>query len=219
MAKAGGKDVLDKEHAEKMLYSGRGLPGGGQLEIRIEISAEHPDPDIRSVAHRVKFFNLESWHAEWIQVAEKNEELAADFEREERKVTAHEFYLRAADFYRRALVYLPETDSRMLPTYKKLQETFDKAWSLVSPPFERVHILYEGHKLDALFYPGRGKSGSRLPVVYNYGGADGIFCAAKTAEPANTCAARSFIDVETGTRRSLREKKLHAPHSERVPRP
>ena len=48
MAKAGGKDVLDREHAEKMLYSGRGLPGGGQLEIRIEISAEHPDPDIRS---------------------------------------------------------------------------------------------------------------------------------------------------------------------------
>ena len=67
MAKAGGKDVLDKEHAEKMLYSGRGLPGGGQLEIRIEISAEHPDPDIRSVARRIKFFNLESWHAEWIQ--------------------------------------------------------------------------------------------------------------------------------------------------------
>jgi hypothetical protein len=36
MAKADGKDVLDREHVEKMLYSGRGLPGGGQLEIRIE---------------------------------------------------------------------------------------------------------------------------------------------------------------------------------------
>ena len=174
MAKAGGKDVLDREHVEKMLYSGRGLPGGGQLEIRIEISADHPDPDIRGVARRVKFFNLESWHSEWMQVAEKNVELAADFEREERKVTAHEFYLRAADFYRRALLYLPETDPRMLPTYKKLENNFDKAWSLVSPPFERVQIHYEGHKLDALFYPGRGKLGSRLPVIYNYGGADGI---------------------------------------------
>ena len=79
----------------KCFIPGRGLPGGGQLEIRIEISADHPDPDIRGVARRVKFFNLESWHTEWIQVAEKNEELAADFEREERKVTAHEFYLRA----------------------------------------------------------------------------------------------------------------------------
>src|SRR5262245_6747780 len=40
MTKADGKDVLDREHAEKMLYSGRGLTGGGQLEIRIEISAD-----------------------------------------------------------------------------------------------------------------------------------------------------------------------------------
>jgi len=71
MAKEASKDVLDREHAEKMLYSGRGLPGGGQLEIRMEISADHPDPDIRGVARRVKFFNLESWHVEWSQVAER----------------------------------------------------------------------------------------------------------------------------------------------------
>jgi hypothetical protein len=151
MAKATGGDVLDKERAEKVLYSGLGLPGGGQLEIRMEISADHPDPDIRGVARRVKFFNLESWQTEWIQVAEKNEQLAVAFEHEERKATAHEFYLRAADFYRRALVYLPESDPRMLPSYRKLKETFDKAWSLVSPPFERVQISYEGHSLDALY--------------------------------------------------------------------
>ena len=137
MVKTAGGDVLDKERAEKALYSGAGLPGGGQLEIRMEISADHPDPDIRGVARRVKFFNLESWHAQWIQVAEKNEQLAADFEREERKVTAHEFYLRAADFYRRALVYLPETDPRMLPSYRKLKETFDKAWSLDFPALRK----------------------------------------------------------------------------------
>jgi hypothetical protein len=57
MAKAAGGDVLDKECAEKVLYSGAGLPGGGQLEIRMEISADHPDPDIRGVARAVKFFN------------------------------------------------------------------------------------------------------------------------------------------------------------------
>jgi len=165
MAKEAGKDVLDREHAEKMLYSGRGLPGGAQLEIRMEISADHPDPDIRGVARRVKFFNLETWHVEWSQVAEKNEKLAANFERQERNVTAHEFYLPAADFYRRALVYLPETDPRMLPTYTKLQNNFGKAWSLVSPPFEQVQIPYSGHLLDAFFYPGRGKPVSRLPVV------------------------------------------------------
>jgi hypothetical protein len=30
MAKAAGGDVLDKERAEKVLYSGAGLPGGGR---------------------------------------------------------------------------------------------------------------------------------------------------------------------------------------------
>ena len=62
----------------------------------------------------------------------------------------------------------------MLPTYKKLEENFAKAWSMVTPPFEQVEIPYEGHKLPALFWLGRGKPGTKLPVVYNYGGADGI---------------------------------------------
>src|SRR5215510_10508208 len=212
MAKVAAKDVLNTEHAEKILYSGRGLPGGGQLEIRMEISADHPDLDIRGVARRVKFFNLESWHVEWSQVAEKNETLAADFEREERKLTAHEFYLRAADFYRRALVYLPETEPRMLPTYKNLQRNFEKAWSLVSPPFESVKIPYEGHLLDALFYPGRGKPGSRLPVVYNYGGADGILLRGEDGGAGQYVRrGMSFIDVDgPGHGGTLREKKLYA---------
>src|SRR5438477_11745537 len=104
MASAG--DVLNKENTEKALYPAPGLPGGGQLEVRMEISPDHPDPDIRGVARRVKFFNLESWHKEWTEVAKKNEELAASFEQDNRKQTAHEFYLRAADSDRRAVVYM-----------------------------------------------------------------------------------------------------------------
>jgi dienelactone hydrolase len=219
MADQTSGDVLDRAQAEKELYSARGLPGGGQLEIRMEISANHPDPDIRGVARRVKFFNLESWHAEWTQVARKNEELAAGFEREQRKLTAHEFYLRAADFYRRAVVYMPDTDPRMLPTFKKLEENFDKAWSVVPPPFERVQIPYEGHMLPALFWPGRGKAGSRLPVVYNYGGADGILLRGEDGGAGQYVRrGMSFIDVDgPGHGGTLRHHKLYAPpDSERV---
>ncbi|MGE5061769.1 MAG: hypothetical protein ACM3N3_21180, partial [Betaproteobacteria bacterium] len=133
-----GGDIFKREQAEALLYPAQGLPGGGQLEVRMEISAEHPDPDIRGVARRVKFFNLESWHKEWTEVAKKNEDLAAGFAQENRKQTAHEFFLRAADFYRRAVVYMAESDPRTLPTFKKLEENFEKAWSLVKPPFERV---------------------------------------------------------------------------------
>jgi len=219
MANEHGGNILDRGQAEKELFPARGLPGGGQLEVRMEISANHPDPDIRGVARRVKLFNLESWHTEWTQVARKNEELAAGFEREQRKLTAHEFYLRAADFYRRAVVYMPDSDPRMLPTFKKLEENFDKAWGVVPPPFERVQIPYEGHMLPALFWPGRGKAGSRLPVVYNYGGADGILLRGEDGGAGQYVRrGMSFIDVDgPGHGGMLRHHKLYAPpDSERV---
>jgi dienelactone hydrolase len=212
-------EVLNNESIEKALYPGRGLPGGGQLEVRMEISDKHPDPDIRGVARRVKPYNLESWHFEWTSVARKNEELAAGFEQEGRKVTAHEFYLRAADFYRRAVVYMPESDERMMPTYSKLKETFDRAWALVPAPFEHVQIPYENHMLDGLFFPARGKPGARLPVVYNYAGADGILLRGEDGGQSQYVRrGMSFIDVDgPGHGTALREKKLYAPpDSERV---
>jgi dienelactone hydrolase len=212
-------DVLSREQAEKALYPAPGLPGGGQLEVRMEISQFHPDPDIRSVARRVKFFNLESWHKEWTEVAKKNEELAAGFQQENRRVTAHEFYLRAADFYRRAVVYMPDSDPRMMPTFKKLEENFEKAWNMVPAPFERVQIPYDGQMLPGLFWPGRGKPGTRLPVVYNYGGADGILLRGEDGGAGQYVRrGMSFIDVDgPGHGATLREKKLYAPpDSERV---
>ena len=212
-------DIFEKEQAEKLLYAAKGLPGGGQLEVRMEISPDHPDPDVRGVARRVKFFNLESWHREWMEVARKNEDLAAGFEQEKRHQTAHEFYLRAADFYRRAVVYMPDTDPRMLPTFRKLEENFENAWRAVKPPFERVEINYEGHKLPALFWPGRGKAGKRLPVVYNYGGADGILLRGEDGGAGQYVRrGMSFFDVDgPGHGGTLRHHKLYAPpDSERV---
>lgn len=214
-----GGDVFDKDAAERALFPASGLPGGGQLEVRMEISANHPDPDMRWVAQRVKPYNLQSWYSEWNAMAAKNEELAGGFVAQQRNVTAHEFYLRAADFYRRALVYLPDTDSRMLPTYGKLQETFDKAWSLVPAPFERVKIPYEGYLLEALFFPGRGRAGARLPVVYNYGGADGILLRGEDGGAGQYVRrGMHFIDVDgPGHGGALRERKLYAPpDSERI---
>src|SRR3954463_666449 len=108
-----GRDGMEsveqqRKEWEKKLFPAEGLPGGGQLEIRMQVSANLPDPDVLKVARRVKPFNPESWYAEWTTVAEENEELAAGFERDGLKITAHEFYRRATDFYRRALVFMPE---------------------------------------------------------------------------------------------------------------
>jgi dienelactone hydrolase len=82
-----------------------------------------------------------------------------------------------------------------------------------------VQIAYQGHLLDALFYPARGKAATRLPVVYNYAGADGILLRGEDGGASHYVRrGMSFIDVDgPGHGGTLREKKLYAPpDSERV---
>ena len=212
-AQSARSQAVSRDEISKALYPARGLPGGGQLEVRMEVSGSHPDPDVLDVAQRYKPYNLESWHTEWTRVAAKNEELAARFESEGHNVTANQFYLRAAGFHRRALVYMADTDSRMLPTYAKLRQNFDKAWSLVRPPFERVEIPYEGQILEAHFYALRGPAGQRAPVVYNYSGADGILLRGNRGNaPQYLSRGMSFLDVDgPGHGGSLRLKRLYMP--------
>ena len=107
--------TLDPKEAEKNLYPAPGLPGGGQMEVRM-VAERDTDPDIEELSRRLQPFNPESWHNEHARLAQKNEDAAAKFEADGRKVTAAEYFLRAAGFWRSAVIYLPEADARMLPT-------------------------------------------------------------------------------------------------------
>src|SRR5262249_43804805 len=120
-----------------------------------------------------------------------------------------------------AVLYLPETDTRMLPTYERMRKTFDKAFALVSAPFERVQIPYEGQTLEGFFYAARGGGGRKAPVVFNYSGADGIL-GGRAGGGASEFRARgiSYLDVDgPGQGGSLRVKQIYAPpDSERYAR-
>src|SRR5258708_1146608 len=116
----GGRD-------EKVLFPGKGLPGGGQLEIRLVQSMYTSDADELEVAQRARPYDPDSWYTEWTRVAEKNEKLADGYAADGLKVTANEHYRRAQDFYGNAVWPLPESDARMLPGYKKMRDAFDKA--------------------------------------------------------------------------------------------
>ena len=198
--------------AEQELYAGKGLPGGGQLEIRLSATLYTSDPDQLEVAQRMKPFNLDSWVVEWTRVAERNEQMADQFAAHGLKVTANEFYLRASNFYREACWPQPVTDSRMLPSYKKMRETFDKAWELVRPPFERVRINYEGTMLDGYFRKPNGAAGRKFPTVIAFQGADTM--AEATIQNAGAYMARgmAYLAVDfPGQGRALRLKDLHLP--------
>jgi dienelactone hydrolase len=198
--------------AETELFPGKALPGGGQLEIRLTASIYTSDPDQLEVAQRMKPFNLDSWIVEWLRVAEKNEQLAEKFAHQGLKVTANEYYLRASNFYREACWPAPVTEPRMLPSYKKMRETFDKAWELVRPPFERVQVNYEGKMLDGYFRKPNGPAGRRFPTVIAFQGADTM--AENTIQNAGSYGARGMAYLAMdfpGQGGALRLKDLHLP--------
>lgn len=159
---------------EERLYPGRDLPGGGQLEIRMNQSIYTSDPDELEVAQRLRPFDPKSWYEEWRRVAERNEELAEGYAAQKLRVSAHQFYLRAFEFYRNAILYQQDTDKTMLPGYLKMREMFDKAWQMVPPPFERVTLTVDGHQLEGYFRKPGGPPGTRYPTVISYQGADSL---------------------------------------------
>src|SRR5687768_394586 len=115
LGQAGGRD-------EKALFPGPGLPGGAQTEIRMVASVHTADPDELEVAFRMKPYDMESWISEWTRVAERNEELAEGYASSGLKVTAHEHYRKAQDFYSNATLYCSEHHPRQLPLYRKMRE-------------------------------------------------------------------------------------------------
>ncbi|PYU24070.1 MAG: hypothetical protein DMG32_14825 [Acidobacteria bacterium] len=202
--------------AEGELYPGKGLPGGGQLEIRLTASIYTSDPDALEVAQRMKPYDLDSWVTEWRRVAERNEKEAEGFASKGFKVTANEYYLRAANFYREASWPMPISDDRMLPTYKKARQLFDRAWELQRAPFERIQVKWENQMLDGYFRKPGGagaQPGKKFPVVIAFQGAD-TMAEATIMGMAGAYLARgmAYMAVDfPGQGGALRLKDLHLP--------
>ncbi len=213
-----GKKGAVGGRADGELFTGNGLPGGGQLEIRLTQTMYTSDPDALEVAQRMKPFDLESWITEWTRAAEKNEQMAEKFAADGFKVTANEYYLRAAGFYRDACWPQPVTDSRMLTSYKKARDNFDKAWKLVRPPFERVQINYEGKMLDGYFRKPNNPPGKKFPAVIAFQGADAMAEATIMGGGAYAARGMAYLAVDfPGQGGALRLKDLHLPpDTERV---
>ncbi|MBZ5697319.1 MAG: alpha/beta hydrolase [Acidobacteriia bacterium] len=214
----GGKRGAVGGRAEEELFPAKGLPGGGQLEIRLTATIYTSDPDQLEVAQRMKPFDLESWITEWTRIAEKNEQMAEKFATDGYKVTANEYYLRASTFYREACWPQPVDEPRMLPTYKKMRENFDKAWKLVRPSFERVQINYEGNILDGYFRKPNNPPGKKFPAVIAFQGADTMAEATIMGGGAYTARGMAYLAVDfPGQGGALRLKDLHLPpDTERV---
>ena len=113
----------------------------------------------------------ESWHTEWLRVAERNHRRGDAAEAAGHIETAKNCWLRAVDYYRQAEFWLAADDPRRLDTFDKLEACSHKWGRYLRPPLEVVEIPYEGACMYAYFLPAPYRI-DKQPVLICFGGLD-----------------------------------------------
>ncbi len=114
----------------------------------------------------------ESWHREWLALAERNHARGDAAERAGHVQTAKNCWLRAVNYYRSAEFWLAGDDPRRLAVFDKL-EACSHGWGrYLTPPMEVVRIPYEdGSHLHAYFLRAPVHQ-EKQPVLISFGGLD-----------------------------------------------
>lgn len=114
----------------------------------------------------------ESWHAEWMKVAERNRRRAEEAEKAGHIRTAMNCWLRAANYYRHAEFYVSPDDPRRLATFDKCEQMSRKSLAHLNPPGEAVEIPYENGKSLAAYFIRAPYTIEKQPVLICCGGLD-----------------------------------------------
>jgi dienelactone hydrolase len=121
-------------------------------------------------ANRMIPGDLESWHKEWMVVADRNDAKGDLAEKNGYIQTAMNCWLRATEYYRSAEFWLDADDPRRLPTFTKCENASHK-W-LKYLPGEVVEIPYEDGKTLPAYFIKSPVGGDRQPVLISFGGLD-----------------------------------------------
>lgn len=116
--------------------------------------------------------DYESWHKEWMVVADASMKRGEEAEAKGQIRTAMNCYLRAADMYRSAEFWLDPHDPRRIPTFDKCERATHSFMHWTVPRGEIVEVPYEpGKPMAGYFFRspfGKGKQ----PVLVSFGGLD-----------------------------------------------
>ena len=118
--------------------------------------------------------DLESWHREWLAIAERNFRRGVDEEGRGHLRTAMNCFMRAADYYRQAEFFLAPDDPRRLATFEKMEASSRGYLRHLNPPGEVVDVPYE-HGVSLCAYFVRAPFDvERQPCLISMGGLDSI---------------------------------------------
>jgi len=119
---------------------------------------------------RITSGDQESWHREWLATAQQAEEIGQREEASGHQQTARKAYFRASNYYRVAEFFLPHTDERKIPTYRRSVGCFKSAAKL-STGLEVVEVPYgDTTMLGYFLHP--TEPVEKPPVLIFTGGAD-----------------------------------------------
>jgi pimeloyl-ACP methyl ester carboxylesterase len=117
----------------------------------------------------------ESWHREWLIVAERNDRRGDAAHVAGHVQTARNCWLRAVDYFRQGEFWLAPEDPRRLATFERMEACSRKFLAALSPPGVPVEIPYEnGIALPAYFVRSPLGAHTRQPVLICMGGLDSI---------------------------------------------
>jgi len=151
-----------------------------------------------------------SWFREWNKTAERVRSIGDDCMGKGHDISAGEAYLRAANYYLAAEVFLHTNpqDPRILETYRKGADYFLKGLKLFSVPVEEVQIPYEGITLKGYYFqsPTAAEKG---PVILVHQGFDAPVEATKyVAEEAIRRGYHCLLFEGPGQGLTIREKGI-----------
>jgi acetyl esterase/lipase len=128
--------------------------------------------EVFQAASRMLPGDLESWHREWLHIADRNER-RGDEERALGHVrTAMNCWLRATEYFRQAEFWLAPDDPRRLRTFDRCEAATRRFIGHLSPPGEGVEIPYEPGKPLPGYFIRSANGGARQPVLISFGGLD-----------------------------------------------
>ena len=116
----------------------------------------------------------ESWHREWMAVADFNHSRGDEELKKGHVQTAKNCWLRAADYYRQAEFWLKPYEPRRLKTFELMEACSKKFIAQLNPPGEVVEGPYENGKSLCAYFVRAPFDTGRQPCLISMGGLDSI---------------------------------------------
>jgi hypothetical protein len=128
--------------------------------------------ELFQAASRIVPGDYDSWHREWMRIAERNDVRGDEAIGKGHVRTAMNCWLRAANCFREAEFWLAADDPRRLPTFERCEAASRKCFARLTPPAECVDIPYEPGKPLPAYFIRSPNGGERQPVLVSVGGLD-----------------------------------------------